>query len=132
MDNWGVDEVGIDSVHCLPPEEGAPQRAMVLLHWWSTGASFSGHGVVQLFESASGYPTVSQQIYYISKAPGSGASWDMRSLTLTVKATHYTAFDARCCPSKLDIITFRLTQQGFVKRAQRTISLDQVTPSSVK
>jgi hypothetical protein len=85
--NSGFDHesVRLDHVSCLDHEEGGGgQHALVMTDWTDCGVSCMSTGVVQVFEVRAAHPVITQQFVFDSHAEGTGATFDEKSLTLTI------------------------------------------------
>lgn len=95
--------------------------------WGWYAASSSQSGVVQVFELRDGKVSITQQIDFDMHHGGHavGASFDPNSRTITVRSVPYESPDGRCCPTYINIVTFRWDGQLFVSVRARRAPLPQ-------
>ena len=105
------------------------QRNMDSLHlvvaydWSWTAASSSQSQIVQIFELRDGKLLIVQQIEADTHHGGQevGAKLNSTSHLLTVKTVELNSPKGRCCPTHIDVVTFRWEQSKF-----RRISAHQI------
>jgi|SRR5579863_67301 len=86
------------------------QKALVMADLVSACGSSSDFGVVQVFGIANGQPVVLQQILYNERGDGAGSSYNVKTSILTIKGVHGWE---HCCPTNLDVGTFRWNGSRF-------------------
>jgi len=107
--NSGFDHesVRLDHVSCLDHEEGGGgQHALVMTDWTDCGVSCMSTGVVQVFEVRAAHPVITQQFVFDSHAEGTGATFDEKSLTLTITGRSDDG-SPNCCAKSFDVVTYQ-------------------------
>ena len=118
----GDSSVEVKLLSCL--DRGVAEHALLATNWVSCGASCNSHEIVQVFELRGDHPVLVQQVYFDSDAKATGATYDDRIRTLTVVGRSNDD-SPHCCPTSLDVITYRWEGQQFVQRGYRQIRLPQ-------
>lgn len=98
------------------------QLAVALFNWEWVGGSSSQSNVVQVFGCRDGHLTIIQQISNDAQSVHAGADYDAKTGVLIVKLVNYGA-GAHCCPESLDVVSFRLTDKGFLPVGWKTIPM---------
>jgi len=104
--------VSLVGAHYFDFRGGEPQHALGSFYWVSTGGSSTDYGIVQVYDLKSNRLEVAQQILYFAKGPGTAATFDITSGTLTIRARLY---------DRLDIIAFSWVDSHFTKKSLKTI-----------
>ncbi len=107
--NW----VAINSISYFDFQAGKPRYALLSFLWTWTGADAASYGGVQLFTIQNGWLTVVQQIFFIARHAGAGATFDPATGALFVNSSHYLQVDAHCCPSRQDVIRYAWSGHDF-------------------
>jgi hypothetical protein len=107
------DWVAINSISYFDFQAGKPRYALVSFLWTWTGADAASYGGVQLFTIQNGWLTVVQQIFFIARHAGAGATFDPATGALFVNSSHYLQVDAHCCPSRQDVIRYAWSGHDF-------------------
>jgi hypothetical protein len=90
---------------CLKDKDGV-ERALVTTNWAACAEGCTRTGVVQLFELRASQPVITQQFAFNSHAEGTGATFDEKSLTLTITGRSDDG-SPNCCARNLDLVTYR-------------------------
>ena len=116
----GYEAVSLDNVFCLKPGTGKTQQAIIVLSWTSCGGSCTNTGVVQLIAIRAGHPVIKQQFVFNSHAPGTGATFDKKSLTL--KITGRSDDDSpNCCARNFDVVKYQWQGSRFVQKSYKRV-----------
>ena len=107
--NW----VAINSISYFDFQAGKPRYALVSFLWTWSGADAASYGGVQLFTIQNGWLMVVQQIFFIARHAGAGATFDPATGALFVNSSHYLQVDAHCCPSRQDVIRYAWNGHDF-------------------
>lgn len=107
------DWVAINSISYFDFQAGRPRYALVSFLWTWTGADAASYGGVQLFTIQNGWLMVVQQIFFIARHAGAGATFDPATGALFVNSSHYLQVDAHCCPSRQDVIRYAWSGHDF-------------------
>ena len=107
------DWVAINSISYFDFQAGKPRYALVSFLWTWTGADAASYGGVQLFTIQNGWLMVVQQIFFIARHAGAGATFDPATAALFVNSSHYLQVDAHCCPSRQDVIRYAWSGHDF-------------------
>ena len=107
------DWVAINSISYFDFQAGKPRYALVSFLWTWTGADAASYGGVQLFTIQNGWLMVVQQIFFIARHAGAGATFDPATGALFVNSSHYLQVDAHCCPSRQDVIRYAWSGHDF-------------------
>jgi hypothetical protein len=107
------DWVAINSISYFDFQAGKPRYALVSFLWTWTGADAASYGGVQLFTIQNGWLAVVQQIFFIARHAGAGATFDPATGALFVNSSHYLQVDAHCCPSRQDVIRYVWSGHDF-------------------
>jgi hypothetical protein len=107
----GHDWVKLVRVKYFDFTNGQPRRALVMVDYETSAGSSSAFGILQVLELASEHPLVLQQIEYNAGGEGVGSSFDVKSGILKVKGVDGWE---HCCPSSLDVGTFKWNGSRFV------------------
>jgi hypothetical protein len=95
----------------LNGDSGETETAVAEFDWVATGASASDYGVVQLFQLDDGHLKVVQQILFNTRGSKKvGAFFNPKSNVLVVRGVHGWE---HCCPTRLDVVTFRFDGSAF-------------------
>jgi len=95
----------LDDIFCFKHADGA-QRALVITNWVDCGGSCTSIGVVQLFELRASRPVITQQFVFNSHAEGTRATFDEKSLTLTITGRSDDG-SPNCCAQNLDVVAYQ-------------------------
>lgn len=117
----GVNYFDFAAAEHPPTHAGVPKFAVATYGWVTAGGSVSGYGAVNLYTVTDNRLVLQEQINFVAETPGTGAFFDPTTRTVTVNASHYDNDDAHCCPSKIDIISFRWARRLFQKSSIRTV-----------
>jgi len=114
----GSERVSLDYSFCIKQSDRA-KHALVILDWLDCGGSCSRTGVVQVLTIKDHHPVIKQQFVFDSHAEGTGASFDEKSLVLTVTGRSDDG-SPNCCAEFFDVVTYawagsRFEQQGFTR-----------------
>jgi hypothetical protein len=101
----------LDHTFCLKDKDGA-QRALVTTKWVACGSSCTSAGIVQLFELRGKQPVITQQLVFDAHAEGTGATFDEKSLTLTITGRSDDQ-SPNCCAQNFDVVTYRWQGSEF-------------------
>ena len=116
----GYESAKVNQVHCLDRLESVGQHALVMTNWQDCGGSCTSIGVVQVFVVRERHPVIIQQFVFDDHAKGTGASFDEKSLTLTV--TGRTDDNSpNCCAKSLDVVRYEWRGSKFVRRTFKRI-----------
>jgi hypothetical protein len=110
----------LDHVFCSDYKRGGGQHAMVMTDWTDCGGSCMRTGVVQLFAIRAAHPVITQQFVYDSHATGTGATFDEKSLTLTITGRSDDG-SPNCCPKSFDVVTYRWQEGHFEQRSYKRV-----------
>jgi hypothetical protein len=93
---------------------------------WLAGSS-SQEDVVQVLETSGGRVLITQQIQINTHHGGHsvGASYDPRRRVLTCSGADLDPPEGRCCPSLMDVVTFRWNGAKFVRVSGKRHSLPE-------
>ena len=111
----GYEAARVDQVFCLNRKESGGQHAVVTTNWLDCGVSCTSIGVVQLFVVRGDRPVITQQFSFESHAKGTGATFDQKSLTLTITARTDDR-SPNCCAKNLDVVRYEWRGNRFVRR----------------
>lgn len=117
--------VDLKAVHELTPARTNPEYALALYDLASFAGSSSSAGIAVVFELSNQRLKAVQQIDWDTDFGMTGpfsffGSLDDHTKTLTIREAHYLDFDAHCCVSAMDIVTFGWNGSRFVQTAIRT------------
>jgi hypothetical protein len=101
----------LGDVFCFRHQDGG-QRALVTTDWMDCGGSCTRVGVVQLFELRASQPVITQQFAFDSHAQGTGATFNEKSLTLTITGRSDDQ-SPNCCAQNLDVVTYQWEANEF-------------------
>jgi hypothetical protein len=99
---------------------------LIVAHWWVwVAASSSSSEYVQVIERQEDRWVVVQQIEMDIHHGGNavGADYDAARKTLITRAVHYADGEGRCCPSLMDVVTFRWNGARFIRRQSKRVPL---------
>jgi len=94
--------------------------ALVSLDVFSAGGSSSNYGLMYLFGLKAGRPVIQQQFVYDLQANGSGAWFNDKTRSLTIKARS-SDDSPHCCARHLDIATYVFQGDNFELLKSRTV-----------
>ena len=118
--NSAYESASLDQVFCLDHAGGREQYALVMTNWLDCGGSCTSIGVVQLFAVRAAHPVIAQQFVYDSHAVGTGATFDKKSLTLTITGRSDDG-SPNCCANNFDVVTYQWQQSQFVQRSYKLV-----------
>ncbi len=116
----GYEAVSLDNVFCLKPRNGKAQQAVIVLNWLDCGGSCTSIGVVQLFAVRAAHPVIKQQFVFDSHAAGTGATFDEKSLSLTITARSDDG-SPNCCAKNFDVVTYQWQGSKFVQQSYKRV-----------
>jgi hypothetical protein len=107
----GSDRLRLNWLKVLNGDSGETETAVAEFDWVATGASASDYAVVQVFQMHDGHLNVVQQILFSTRGSDkAGASLSSKSNVLTIRGVHGWE---HCCPTQLDVVTFRFDGSAF-------------------
>jgi len=125
----GYDSVTLDHVYCVHRDASKVSYALAVTNWLSCGGSCMSTGVVQVIAVRDGRPFVTQQLTFDSHAPGTGATYDECSHTLTI--TGRSDDDSpNCCAKNFDVVTMQWQGSKFAQNTYRRIPAPPPQPPS--
>ena len=125
----GGDWVKVASIQYWSPEKTGPPKALLRADYVETGASSSDFGLVQVFELTEGHPVVLQQILFNTRGEGADSAFDSKKGVLKIRGVHGWE---HCCPTTLDVGTFKWNGSGFALTESKSIPMPSAQPPGVK
>ena len=117
----GYEAAKINQVNCLDRKESGGQHALVTANWLDCGGSCTSIGVVQVFVVREDHPVITQQFVFDSHAKGTGATFDEKSLILTIIGR--TDDDSpNCCAKNLDVVRYQWNGSRFTRRSFKRVA----------
>jgi|SRR5450631_40605 len=110
----------LDHVFCFDYTNGGGQHALAMTDWTDCGGSCMRTGVVQLFVIQAAHPVITQQFVYDSHATGTGATFDEKSLTLTITGRSDDG-SPNCCAKNFDVVTYQWQEGQFVQGSYKRV-----------
>jgi hypothetical protein len=117
-DSNGFTDVRLEHVWQFDLQEGQPHHSLVFLDHVTGQASSLANGRLLVFGVRDGHPAVVQRLSFDRQAPGTGASFDIASGRLVVKARSDDD-SPHCCPENLDIVTYQWGGEQFEQVSTR-------------
>ncbi len=105
------ESVKVNDVFCFK-QEGGGGHALVITTWASCGDGCTKVGIVQVFEARASQPVITQQFVFGAHAEGTHATFDEKSLTLTITGRSDDG-SPTCCVRNLDVVAYRWQETEF-------------------
>ncbi len=117
-------EVSASPVEYLTPAGApGPEYALLILSADSKGATSSREGTAQVFQLSDQRLSIVQELKWDEQFEPESVSqywsFDPSENTLAVYSVHRDPADAACCPSAMDVITLRWTDNAFAGHSMR-------------